>query len=514
MSDSLDTKSSNKRIAKNTMFLYMRMFVSIIVNLYTVRVLWQVLGIDDYGIYNVVGGIVLMFAFLNNAMIASSQRFISFELGKGNKERLIKTFSISITVHLILALCVLILAETIGVWFLNEKLNIPSTRMAAANWVYQCSVISFLLNVISVPYNACIVAHEHMKVYGYFGIIDIIIKLFLVLLTAVIPFDHLITYAILILLLSASMRFAYSIYCKTHFEECRFHRSKDKRLMKDMFSFAGWSFIGNMGFSVRDQGINIILNLFFNVAVNAAKGIATQVGTVINGFATNFTMALNPQITKRYASGDIDGMLQLLYNGCKFSLILMSIVVIPLIMSAKTILSFWLGDVAPYTVGFLQLALIISIIDCVVSPITTSLQATGRIKKFQIIISIIMLANLPISWIWLKLDANPYIVMVVSIATSIIALISRLVLLHELINFSYRCFFYKVYSRTIPYLFISSIWAWILFPIFDSNFIGIILYIIFSLIGIGIALYLIALNKSKKKVFVESIVSRLKILKR
>ncbi|MDE6008450.1 MAG: lipopolysaccharide biosynthesis protein, partial [Muribaculaceae bacterium] len=270
--------ADNKRIAKNTMFLYIRMLLSIGVNFYTVRVIWQVLGVDNYGIYNVVGGIVLMFAFLQNAMIASSQRFISFELGKGVTGNLQKVFSLSLTVHFLLALIILVLAETIGLWFLNYKMNIPTDRMMAANWVYQCSILAFCVSVISVPYSASIVAHEHMKAYGYFGIIDVVLRLLIVLALIVIPFDKLIVYAILVLCVSLIMRLINSLYCRRYFSSCHYKYYKDKHLIKDMLSFAGWSFIGNMGFSVRDQGLNILINLFFNVAVNAAKGVASQVG--------------------------------------------------------------------------------------------------------------------------------------------------------------------------------------------------------------------------------------------
>ena len=401
---------ANKRIAKNTLFLYVRMFLTIIVNLYTVRVIWQVLGVDDYGIYNVVGGIVMMFSFLNNAMVASSQRFISFELGRGDKECLNKVFCISLTVHFLLAVTVLILAETIGLWFLNHKLNIPEQRMYAANWVYQCSIIAFLVTIVSVPYNACIVAHEHMKVYGYLGILEVILKLVIVFLLIFIGGDKLIVYSLLVLVVALIMRILYQIYCHRHFSECRFHRVSDRHLMSDMFSFAGWS--------------------FFNVAVNAAKGIAGQIGAVINGFAANFQMALNPQITKRYASGDTEGMMNLVFQGCKYSVLLMTIIVVPLIISAEAVLTLWLGDVAPYTVGFMQLTLCLVLVESIVSPITTALQATGHIRNFQLIISIIMVMNLPLAWLWLKLDVNPYLVMIVSIVMSIIGIISRLMLLH------------------------------------------------------------------------------------
>lgn len=488
----------------------MRMLVTIAVNLYTVRVLWRVLGVDNYGIYNIVGGIVMMFAFLNNAMVASSQRFISFGLGKGDMKALQKTFSLSVVVHALLAAAVFILAETAGIWFLNAKLNIPPGRVTAANWVFQCTVFSFLLNVISVPYNACIVAHEHMKVYGTLGILDILLKLVIVWIVAIIPFDRLIVYAILVLAVSATMRIIYGIYCRRHFQECKYVRTSDRGLMKDMFSFAGWSFLGNMGFSVRDQGMNIILNMFFNVAVNAAKGIANNVGAVINGFASNFTMAVNPQITKRYASGAVDSMMSLMFNGCKYSLLLMSVVVIPLVMAADTILKLWLVDVAPYTAGFLKLVLIMSLVDCVVSPIVTAIQATGKIKKFQIVISIIMILNLPLAWMMLKFDLNPYMVMYVAIITSIVGLGARLILLHQQIVFSYWEFFKKVYLRTIPCILFSAVIVWELNNVFSHSLLGLIGYALVSVLIICIVFMLIALDKKERMLVVNAIKNKFK----
>ncbi len=499
-------KTSNSQIAKNTLFLYVRMLLTILANLYAVRVIWQVLGVDDYGVYNVVGGIVAMFAFLNNAMIASSQRFISFELGTGNAEKLKKVFCISVTVHVLLALIILLLAETAGLWFLNAKLNIPADRMIAANWVYQCSIIAFMVNVVSVPYNACIVAHEHMKAFGYLGILEAMFKLGIVFMLMLIPGDKLIVYAPLVLGVSVTMRVIYGSYCRRNFTECRYHYATDHNLMRDMFSFAGWSFIGNLGFSVRDQGLNIILNMFFNVAVNAAKGIANQVGTVLNGFASNFTMAINPQLTKLYAAGDIQGMVQLLINGCKISLLLMSAIVVPLIFSANVLLRLWLGEIAPYTIGFLQLVLLMSLVDCVISPITTSLQATGNIRKFQIIISIIMIANIPLAWLWLKFDLNPYLVMVVAIITSVIGLIARLMLLHELIPFSYSKFIKKVYGRTIPFIFIIGCTAWAVYPLFRDSLTGIIGFFGVEWSACLILGWFIAFNK-KERVLITKMVS-------
>ena len=502
--------TDNKRIAKNTFFLYARMLLTIAVNFYAVKVIWQVLGVDDYGVYNVVGGIVTMFAFLNNAMVASSQRFISFELGTGNIERLKTVFSISVTVHILLSLIIIVLAETVGLWFLNERLNIPSDRMNAANWVYQCSVISFIINVISVPYNASIVAHEHMKAFGYFGIFEVIMKLGIVFLLLLIPFDKLITYSILVVFVSLIMRTIYTVYCRLHFPECHYKFVNDHHLMRDMFSFAGWSFIGNLGFSVRDQGLNIVVNLFFNVAVNAAKGVANQIGGVVNGFAGYFQMALNPQITKRYASGDTKSMINLVFIGCKFSVILMMFIVVPLYFASEQILKLWLKDVAPYTVGFMQLVLIMILIDSMVGPITTALQATGRIKWFQIIISIIMLANIPIAWAWLTLNKNPYVVLYVSIMTSTIGLVARLILLHNEISFSYTSYIKKVLFRIFPVFIISFILSWWLYGKFAQNIWGLCGFVTSTLLILLINVLICGLDTGERKLVLKTIGKYLK----
>lgn len=495
-------KEDNKRIAKNTLFLYIRMLLTIAVNLYAVRVIWRVLGVDDYGIYGLVGGIVTMFAFLNNAMVASSQRFISFELGRQNLDRLNKVFCISVTVHFLLAIGIIVLAETVGLWFVNYRLNIPYDRMTAANWVYQCSIVAFAVNVISVPYNACIVAHEHMKAYGYFAILEVVLKLLIVFLLVLIPFDKLITYSFLILGVTVLMRAIYGYYCKKHFPECRYRYTTDHHLIRDMFSFAGWSFVGNLGFSVRDQGLNIVINLFFNIAVNAAKGIANQIGGVISGFAQSFQMALNPQITKRYAAGEIGSMMNLVFSGCKYSAILMMLVVVPLYFASEQVLTLWIDDVAPYTVGFMQLVLIMLLIESMVSPIATALQATGRIKWFQIIVSIIMVSNIPIALLWLKYDTNPYVVLYVSILTTAIALIARLILLKRETGLSLLDFFTKVLGRVIIVCIASGWFSGWIYSRMTETFAHLVVFVIISVMTIACISYAIALNTNERKLIV------------
>lgn len=291
--------SNNKRIAKNTILLYLRMLLTIVVSLYTSRMILKILGVSDYGVYNVVGGIVAMLSFLNSALTAASQRFIAFELGRGDKEKLKTIFCTSVTIHAILALIIFIIAETVGLWFVNTHLNIEPARMIAANWVYQCSILTFMLTIISVPYNSCIVAHEHMNAFAYVSILEVILKLLIVYLLLVINSDKLITYGILVLCVAFIIRLIYGLYCKRHFEECKYRFIFDKTLFKEMFSFAGWSVVGNLGFSFKDQVANVILNIFFGTIVNAARGVALQVNGIISGFSVNFLMALTPQITKQ-----------------------------------------------------------------------------------------------------------------------------------------------------------------------------------------------------------------------
>lgn len=480
------------------------MLFSIIVGLYTSRVILQVLGVNDFGIYNVVGGIVMMFSFINLGMVASSQRFISYELGRNDKDRLKKVFSTSISIHFCLAFFILLLAETVGLWFLNTKLNIDSERMFAANCVYQCSIFSFMFSIVSVPYNACIVAHEHLKAFSYISIVEIALKLVVVIVLPYINFDRLILYSILVLVVSVIIRLIYGIYCNCYFEECRckIGKIKDKNLFTDMFSFAGWSFIGNMGFSIKDQGVNILVNMFFGVAVNAARGIAYQVSSVVAGFMANFQMALNPQITKRYASGEIDSMLNLVFRGSKFSFFLLMIIVIPLFIRVPYVLNLWLGDVPEYTVIFLRLALVQSLADSMAGPLIVAMQATGKVRNFQIIISLIMLANLPISYFILKLGAEPYSVMFVAIATSVVGLIARLQLLKALIPFSLCNYMKSVILRCASVCLLAGYISFYISELITDDFTGLLKMCILSLLISFLLISFLGLEKQERKFIV------------
>lgn len=445
-----NTTENNKRIAKNTLLLYVRMLFTIIVGLYTSRVVLNTLGVNDYGIYNVVGGIVAMLAFLNSAMTSASQRFISFELGTQNYQRLKEIFSTSVTIHLIIAGIIFIIAETVGLWFLNTHMNIASDRMEAANWVYQCSILTFMITVISVPYNACIVAHERMKAFAYISIVETSLKLIIVYLLLILPADKLITYAILILSVSLIVRMIYGIYCQRNFEECTYRFGYNKDLFKEMFAFAGWSIIGNLGFSLKDQGSNIVLNIFCGTTINAARGIALQVNGIISNFSSNFIMALNPQITKQYAAGNIKESMQLVYAGCRYSFYLLSIISIPVIVNLDYLLSLWLGTVPPYTTEFLFLALIAALINAMAPPLVTAMQATGKIRNFQIVICIVMMCEVPLAYITLKLGYKPYMAMIPSIITTTMGLFARLLLLKQLVkSYSLRYFTLHIIIKSI-----------------------------------------------------------------
>ena len=499
------TTENNKRIAKNTLLLYMRMLFTIIVGLYTSRIVLQTLGVNDYGIYNVVGGIVAMLAFLNSAMTAASQRFISFELGTQNYQKLKKVFATSVTIHMVIAGIIFLIAETVGLWFLNTHMNIATDRITAANWVYQCSILTFMITVISVPYNACIVAHERMKTFAYVSIIETFLKLIIVYLLLIVQTDKLIAYACFILGVSIIIRVIYGIYCKRNFEECTYQCILDKELFKEMFAFAGWSIIGNLGFSLKDQGSNVVLNLFCGTAINAARGVALQVNGIISSFSGNFIMALNPQITKQYAAGDVQESIKLVYAGCRYSFYLLAIISIPVMVNLDYLLSLWLGTVPPYTTEFLFLALVAALINAMAAPLVTAVQATGRIRNFQLAICIIMMCELPLTYITLKLGYKPYMAMISSIIVTSVGLFARFLLLKQLIkSYSLRYFTLHIVIKSILIVTCCGILSILIHRYFGTiNFISFILssFIAFVITFTGVYTFGIS---SKEKVLVNN----------
>lgn len=463
-----------KRIAKNTLMLYGRMLFSMAVSLYTSRLVLNTLGVEDYGIQNVVGGFVAMFSLISGSLSAAVSRFITFELGRGDKERLKQVFSTSLFIHIALAIAVLLLSETIGIWFVNHKMIIPVERLTAANWVFQCSILSFILGLLSIPYNAVIVAHERMGAFAYIGILEVLLRLAIILFIAFSPwrFDRLIIFAILLVALSALMRAIYTIYCRRNFAECRTALHLDKASWKEMSSFAGWNFIGSSSAVLKDQGVNILINLFFGPVLNAARGIATTVNGAICGFVNNFMVALNPQITKSYASGDYPFLFSLIERGARFSFYIILLLALPVLLETDFVLVLWLKQYPDHTVNFVRLIILLSMCEMVSNPLITLQLATGKIRNYQIAVGGMQMMNFPLSYFCLAVGLPAETTMIVAIAVSLCCLLLRLVFLRKMVpGFSARGYIHRVCIKVltvavcaalIPYLIHQQIaYGWL-----------------------------------------------------
>lgn len=422
---------NNKRIAKNTIVLYFRMLVNMAVGLYTSRIVLTALGVNDYGIYNVIGGVVLMFAFLNTTLSGATSRFLTFELGKQNLENLKKTFSSALTIHIGVALIILLLAETIGLWFLENKLNIPDGRMLAARVVYQFSILSCMVSVTQVPYNASIISHERMDVFAYVSILDALLKLLIVYLLFIGEHDNLMAYALLLFVVTSIIALIYRFYCTRNYEECHYTFELDKKTLKPLLQFSGWDLYGNLSVVASVQGMNILLNLFFGPAVNAAAALGNQVRNAVSGFSMNFLTAVQPQMVKDYAQQNIESMVRLVINSSKYSFLMSYILYFPLILENKFALSLWLKEVPEYTVIFCQLTLIYSLIGAFVSPINMAIHATGKIKFLSLATGSLFLLTLPISYVLLKMGYSPVYPFLVNILLFILAYFSNLMILRR-----------------------------------------------------------------------------------
>lgn len=502
---STQTSDNNKRIAKNTLLLYFRMLFMMMVSLYTSRVILNALGVEDFGIYNVVGGVVAMFTVISGSLSAAISRFITYELGKGDQSKLNKIFSASVTIQLLLSLIIVVLIESVGVSFLNVKMTIPVDRMAAANWVLQFSIITFVINLISIPYNAAIIAHERMSAFAYISILEAVCKLAIAFLIMISPMDKLVFYAVLICVVSLIVRFTYGHYCKKHFTECTYHFHWDKDILKKMFGFAGWNFIGASSAVLRDQGGNIVINLFYGPSVNAARGIASQVNSAVMGFVTNFMTALNPQITKSYASGDRDYMMTLIYQGARLSFYMLLLLSLPILVNTHYILVIWLKLVPEHAVLFVQLILIFAMSESISNPLITAMLATGKIRNYQIVVGGLQMLNLPISYICLKLGAMPESVLIVAIVISQCCLAARLYMLRGLIGLSSIMYLKKVYFNVVMVTVVSVILPSLLAHSMSENFFS---FVFLSLVAIASAAsteFFIGCNKKERAFIVNKV---------
>lgn len=500
-----NTSANNKRIAKNTLLLYVRMLLTMLVSLYTSRVVLNVLGVEDFGIYNVVGGIVTMFTFMNGAMASATQRYLTFELGRGDFERLHKVFCTSMHIHALISFAIFILAETVGLWFLYTHMIIPVDRMDTAFWVYQFAVVSCMVVLMSVPYNASIIAHEKMSAFAYISILEVVLKLLIVYMLVWFDFDKLKLYAVLMFCVQMISRIAYGRYCGKHFEETRYQRVWDRKLFREMTGFAGWSLFGNLAAVAFTQGLNILLNMFFGPAVNAARGIAVQVQNAIQGFCANFQMALNPQITKNYASGDLKQMHSLVFASSKYSFFLLFFLSLPVIIEAEQILTVWLKVVPAHTVNFVRLILCIIMVDAVANPLIVSAQATGKIKVYQAVVGGILLLIVPVAYLVLKLGGTPESAFVVHFAIVILAQIARVWMIRPMIRLSVREYVKKVVCRIAGVVMLSVILPVSVYEMFAPSFLRFLLVGITCVVSVGIAVYFAGLQGSERAFVVDRV---------
>lgn len=491
---------AGKRIAKNTALLYFRMILIMLVSLYTVRVVLQVLGVKDYGIYNVVAGIVVMFSFLSGTMASATQRFFAFELGKNDFEQLKKIFSISLIMFAFISLIILFFAETVGLWFVNHKLIIPAERLKAANWIYQISIFSFVLTIITLPYNSSIIAHEDMGIYAYISILEAILKLVIVFLLSLFSIDKLILYGFLLLCSNFVITLVYRTICKKKYQECHFVFYWNKNTFKAIGSYAGWNMIGAIANISKYQGANILLNLFFGPVINAAMGLAIQVNTVINSFVTNFYMAVRPHITKVYAKGDKEYMMQLVFSSAKLSYFLLLLLSMPLLIETDYILNLWLKVAPDYLVIFIRLLLISILIEAMNNQLVAAIQATGKIKTYQITISIIVLFIFPISYIFLRFNFLPYIVLYVLIAIDLVCFVPQLLIAHKIVGLPVYDYLKRVIFISIIVTLIASITPLLFYFKLQPGTMRFFAVVVSGLFSCMLSIYYIGLTSREKNI--------------
>ena len=490
----------NKRIAKNTLMLYIRMLLSVVVSLYTSRVVLEVLGVEDYGLYGLVGGVVAMFSFLNSTMAGATSRFLTFEMGQGDESRLKATFSSALIIHIGIAIFVLLLCETLGLWFLNNKLVIPEGRMYAAHWVLQLSVLGMVVSFTQVPYNAAIIAHEKMDVYAYVELLHVFLKLGIVYLLSIGNFDKLILYAFLVLLVNVLIAFIYRIYCVKKYNETRFSFVWDKGIITPMFVFSGWEALGHFGFTFRAQGVNFVLNMFFGVVINAVTGIATVVQSTLLAFSNNVILAVKPQIIKRYALGQYNEMSNLILSGIRFNLLFILIINIPFIFCTDYILGLWLKEVPEGCAIFCKLLMWSTVVSAISQLILAGIQATGNLKATSIVRNILYIATpLLIYMIFSCWDSIPAVSYIIVLVFQVLSAAADILILKSLVS--------TFNLKEMSYILVKSLVIILILCILNSrilsfnynNFIQLILILLNSLIILSISFYFFIFSNSERK---------------
>lgn len=495
-----------KRIARNTLMLYIRMGVTMLVSLFTSRIVLRALGVEDFGIYNLTGGVVALFSFLNAAMSASCQRFLCFELGAQNLANVGKVFATSRRIHWHISILVIILAESVGLWFVNTRLNIPAERMHAANWVYQCSVVTTFLGILQVPYYSLIIAHEKMNVFAWSGMLATFMRLGIVYLLLLGGFDRLIVYSLLVMGTYWIMLGFYIIYCHITFPAILNYRSANEWMIrKTMISFSGWSLLGSVANVSAQQGVNIVLNIFCGVTVNAAYGIANQVNGVIYQFISNFQQAFNPQIVKLYSANDLHALEELLHRASKYSFYLMYLLSLPLLLNTEFVLQVWLGVIPPYTAAFLQWTLFFFLIESVSAPLWMSIQATGKIRKYQMIVSFSIFCNLPLSILIVKSGYSPVFVIAAKSLIDLLLTLWRILFLSRLIRISARDYFRKVIVNITIGAIVAGVLPFIVAQLMAGGWSRMLLTGLMVLVCVPVTTYTWGSSREERRYFTELI---------
>lgn len=491
--------SSNKRIAKNTMFLYIRMMVVMVVTLYTSRVILNTLGATDYGIYNVVGGIVTIVAFLNSALGSSTSRFLTFALGERDEEKQKKTFGATLNLHICVALLVLIVGETIGLWFFYEKMIIPEERLTAAFWVYQFSIITTMVSFTQVPYNASLIAHEEMSIYAYVGLYEAFSRLAIAYLITISPIDKLVFYGLLFLLNTLAVQLYYRWYAVKHFNECKFSLVRDKQLYRQLLGYGGWDLFGNLAVVCQGQGVNLLLNVFFGPIVNAARAIAIQIQGGVMQFISNFMTAVRPQVIKNYAEGNVDRMYKLTFYTAKFSYMLMLALVVPICFEINFILKLWLGDNVPDdTALFAVIVLITYTWRTFHVAALMPFHAIGKIKKGNVTIGSLMIASLPIGYIFFKFGCPAYTVFLVILAIEVVGMFAIWWLIHTYEYFPYRQLFTKVLVPCGLVTLLTLLLPTCILYFLEDDWLRFCLILLASEISLSLSALYVGLNKEER----------------
>ena len=450
-------ESNKKRIIKNTGFLYILMFITMCISFMTTRIVLDKLGISDYGVYNIVGGFISMFTVLNSILQTGTRRFLALNLGKGDKNVIKETFSTAFVIHLAIACIVTIFIETVGLWFLNYKLNIPNDRMTAANWIFQFSMISIFLNITQTPFTAAVTAHEKFNIYAYISIFDAIAKVIIVYLLVIIPGDKLIIYGLLILIVNFIVIFIYRIYCIKHFNECRFSLKVNKKIFNEMVQFSGWSTLGHFSAVLNSHGISIILNLFFGTTINAARGLANTVTYTIRQFVDGFIAASQPQLIKLYGAGNIHEFHHLIFTISKYTLFLLSIIITPVILEIDFVLNIWLNVVPSYTPIFIKITIIICLLSYSNNMLDQGVVAAGYMKQLTCITTPMYLLDLPLTYLVLKLGGTPPTAYMVGALPLFLAFLSNLYILKRYTKFPAKKYFLSVFLKNLLLLSVASI---------------------------------------------------------